>query len=183
MIEEKPRVPNQPAKTSVYIIRRQRGGIKIGLSINPTARKSTLQSATPDRLELIWSGEFDDAPGVEGRAKTLLKPWRISGEWFDAGPFMAGLAIEGAHTGNERIAVFMACMATNRSDCFDEQAAKDFPDLYARLSFPERDQWTDWTGKKHDLPHKKFTRVIVAGFPETTYGCPKAPWHRQAIAR
>lgn len=165
---------------SVYIIRKARGGVKVGRSANPSSRRSSLQAATPDRLELIWSGEFSNAAEVERGAHALLAPWKINGEWFNCDPFLAGIAIEGAHTGCERIADFLARMAAAGDDiALDEKVEADFPDLYARLSFPEREQWTDWTGKKHDLPHKKFTRVIVAGFPETTFGCPKAPWHKR----
>lgn len=170
----------------VYIIGRQRGGIKVGFSVNPANRRSSLQSGSTERLRLIWSAEFGGAaPSIEATTKDLLKPWRISGEWFDTNPLVAGLAIEAARDQNRTIDAFLDRLATCHKcqpdyalemACEDE-VERDFPELYARITPIERGTWTDYTGKTHNLPHKQFSRVIVTGLPETTYGCPPKPAH------
>lgn len=171
---------------SVYIITRQRGAIKVGYSIKPAKRLHELRQATPDRLELLWEADFGDrAPEIEATAKKLLKPWQIRGEWFDTNPLLAGLAIEGARDSNARIDKFLNRMADCRrcqegflaQEAMEDEVERDFPDLYPRIAPLPRETWTDWTGKKRDLPQRQFTRVIVAGCPETTYGCPAPPWH------
>lgn len=176
---------------SLYIITRQpSGGIKIGQSINPPGRLSQLRQATPDRLELLWAADFGDrAVEIESIAKKLLKPWRISGEWFNVSPLVAGLAFEAGRDSNSRIDAFLARMATcyaSRPDYAAEEAheadvERDFPDIYPRIARLDPGTWTDWRGKTHPLPHKKFTRLMVEGCPETTYGCPPKPRHLQAI--
>ncbi len=164
---------------SVYIIQ-GRAGIKVGQSVNPPTRLYQLRQATPDRLELIWSADFGAAGiAIEAGTKKLLEPWKIRGEWFRTSPLMAGLAIEAARDQNRRIAAFLARMSDLRGlsvqaeMAMEDEIERDFPDLYPRIDSLDPGTWTDWTGKKHPLPHKKFTRVMVEGCPETTYGCPR----------
>ena len=172
----------------VYIIAMRRGRIKVGHSVKPINRLYTLRQATPDPLELVWDADFGDrATAIEAVTKRLLKPWQISGEWFDTSPLMAGLAIECARDSNDRIEKFLSRMAQCyrcRPDYFaeskmEDEVERDFPDVYPRIDSLPLSTWTDWTGKKRDLPPSQFTRVMVDGCPETTYGCPKAPWHKR----
>jgi hypothetical protein len=153
-------------------------------------RRSDLQNSTPDELTLVWSGDFGDrAQEIEAGTKTLLRPWRIRGEWFDASPLLAGVAIEAARDGTERLVLFLDRMAKcfavrpnwKLEDEMDEAVEKDFPDLYPRIGALDPGTWTDWRGKTHPLPHRKFTRIMVSGMPETTYGCPLMPPHIHAL--
>lgn len=181
-----------PSMASVYIILRPRGGIKVGYSAKPPSRLYELRQATPDRLELLWEADFGDlASSIEATTKKLLRPWRIRGEWFDTSPLMAGLAIECARDGSDRIESFLARMARChqcRPDYLAEErleaeVERDFPDIYPRIAPLVPGTWTDWTGKKHALPATKFTRVMVSGLPETSYGCPGKPGHVAAGER
>lgn len=166
---------------SVYIIQGLQG-VKVGQSLNPPTRLYALRQATPNKLEMIWSADFGDAAiAIEAGTKKILKPWNIRGEWFRTSPLMVGLAIEAARDQNERIVSFIDRMAALIGlSVQDEIAAEDaiergFPDIYPRIAPLDPGIWTDWRGKSHPLPHRKFTRVMVKGCPETIYGCPIKP--------
>jgi hypothetical protein len=69
----------QAAAGFVYFIR-MGPWVKIGYSIDPDRRLRTLQTASPVRLELLfsWPGPAEDEAYVQG----LFGEYRAEGEWF-----------------------------------------------------------------------------------------------------
>lgn len=61
---------------------------KVGVSSNPTTRLATMQTGSPERLNLVWTSPYMDAAlarSVEADVHTGLEPWRVHGEWYDRG--------------------------------------------------------------------------------------------------
>lgn len=81
-------------KQQVYVIDRDGGGVKIGISGRPHKRKSQLQSASPEKLTVAATYKADDAASVEGELKRLLAPLRKKGEWFNLPVEAAKIAVE-----------------------------------------------------------------------------------------
>ncbi len=75
-----PRVRRQ----QVYVISREGGGVKVGISGRPLKRKSQLQSASPEKLTITatYRPRGITAAEVEAEVKRLLAPLRLRGEWF-----------------------------------------------------------------------------------------------------
>lgn len=55
---------------------------KIGMTKNVQKRITTLQTATPHKIELLAYKESDNACDDEKTAHKLFKDYRVSGEWF-----------------------------------------------------------------------------------------------------
>lgn len=76
------RQPRPPSSSSVvYAVRRGDGPVKIGWTKNLDTRLSTLQTASAELLDLIWSspGGRDD----EAALHSFFSPFRIRSEWFE----------------------------------------------------------------------------------------------------
>src|SRR5262249_30577705 len=120
----------------------------------------------------------------------LLKPWRVRGEWFKASPFLAGIAIEAVRDDCALRRAFIELKAKEyaaRSDpakeiAIDEQLERDFPDLYLRFGTP-KNATKSIGGRTIYLPPTKYTRLIVEGFPEVTWGAPKMSPREAAIQK
>jgi hypothetical protein len=80
----------------VYIIARESGGIKIGISVRPRTRQSDLQSSTPEKLAIFKTYKPSDrtAADVEASFKKLMAPLRVRGEWFDCEADFAEIVVE-----------------------------------------------------------------------------------------
>lgn len=180
-------IPNKgkPDPTGVYILATS-GAIKIGQSKNLPNRLSSLRTATPHKIDVVFFGVFGArAAEIERGAKALLRPWRVRGEWFTCSPFIAGIAIEGARDDCPRCREFIDLRAQlmllearrelERGIEVDERAEAEFPDLYARLQRPGSQIMQGLGGRKIHLPPKKYTRLIVKGFPEVAWDCPPMP--------
>jgi hypothetical protein len=56
---------------------------KIGTAVNIQRRLSSLQVASPEPLEVIYSFYTTDGDNIESKLHELFKPYHIYGEWFD----------------------------------------------------------------------------------------------------
>lgn len=71
--------------TYVYIIGRDDGPVKIGVSHDPPKRLATLQSGCPFRLSLLHqvkARNVDHAYTMEHQCHRLYADHRLVGEWF-----------------------------------------------------------------------------------------------------
>lgn len=95
----------------VYVIERDDGAIKIGVSRNPKRRRSQLAVSCPDRLSLAHAVKLE-LPGmaicVEQAALALLAPVNVQGEWMRCRVELAVVAIETATTGSLEVRAFVA---------------------------------------------------------------------------
>lgn len=82
----------------VYVIGREQGPVKVGISHNPHARVRELQTGCPFKAELL---HFQPLPTrewarqIEGDFHAVYDNCRLYGEWFD---IEAELAIDGVET-------------------------------------------------------------------------------------
>ena len=81
-------------RQQVYVIHREGGGVKVGISGRPHKRKSQLQSASPEKLTIAATYKADDAAMAEAELKQLLAPLRMKGEWFNIPAEAAKIAVE-----------------------------------------------------------------------------------------
>lgn len=83
----------------IYVIGREEGPVKVGISDNPGARVLGLQTGCPFQLALLATFHFDDrmeAFREEQMFHRCYEEKRLIGEWFD---IEAEYAIEGVQTG------------------------------------------------------------------------------------
>lgn len=67
----------------VYIIRAGRRKVyKIGKSNDPQARLNSLQTASPERLKLLYALKADNASTAEESLHFVLQDFQLGGEWF-----------------------------------------------------------------------------------------------------
>ena len=67
----------------VYIIRAGRRKVyKIGKSNDPQARLNSLQTASPEKLKLIYAFKADNASAAEESLHFVLRDFQLGGEWF-----------------------------------------------------------------------------------------------------
>lgn len=72
------------AKAKLYLMRNSVGNYKIGVSVNPESRRSTLQCASGLKIEIV--GVYDTVPCAytcEKYAHRQYSENRLYGEWFD----------------------------------------------------------------------------------------------------
>ena len=85
----------------VYLIKRDDGMIKVGISNHVRRRRSQLGQASPNKLSILRivrsSGGL--AFQIETGVKFLLHPLRVRGEWFECSDELALLALRAAETG------------------------------------------------------------------------------------
>mgnify|MGYP000586049724 CR=1 FL=1 len=67
----------------VYLIEHEHGYIKIGRSVNPVQRISTLETACPYELHLMGFIKTNDAPQLEARLHEKYETYQKSGEWYN----------------------------------------------------------------------------------------------------
>lgn len=82
----------------VYVIGRESGPVKVGVSVNPGSRVLELQTGCPFPLALLASFKFPDrlsAMRDEAFFHQCYEHVRLMGEWFD---LEADLAIEGVES-------------------------------------------------------------------------------------
>lgn len=70
-------------KRQVYAIRSGSGEIKIGISVDPQRRLSSLQTASPTELELLATANPDSAKAVETAIHNQFDQYQTTGEWFE----------------------------------------------------------------------------------------------------
>jgi hypothetical protein len=79
---------------SIYLISRQSGVIKVGISANVRGRLSTLRTASHEPLMLAFDAHVGDgAAALERAVHEGLDARRLSGEWFKVTPDAAIAAI------------------------------------------------------------------------------------------
>lgn len=67
----------------IYFVQGVNGGpIKIGTSRDPARRLSTMNTGSPEPLELLVKCRA--LPGMENRLHRIFAAGRLHGEWFDA---------------------------------------------------------------------------------------------------
>lgn len=89
--------PDQSGKQFVYVIRGEHGMSKIGISTNPEARLSALQTGSAHPLSFAYVATVaKNALSVEQKAHTMLRRHRTTGEWFDIPTEMAVGALNAA---------------------------------------------------------------------------------------
>ncbi|MBN1994323.1 MAG: GIY-YIG nuclease family protein [Anaerolineae bacterium] len=67
----------------VYLIRAGRRKIyKIGKSNDPPARLNSLQTASPEKLKLLYAFKADNASAAEEALHFALRDFQMAGEWF-----------------------------------------------------------------------------------------------------
>jgi predicted GIY-YIG superfamily endonuclease len=76
---------NEARAHYVYLIKRSDGLIKVGVSKNVRARRSSLANASPEKLSILKTIK----PGkglafhIESAVKFLPRAYRVRGEWFN----------------------------------------------------------------------------------------------------
>jgi hypothetical protein len=91
-----PRYNRAMALSYVYVVGDDRA-VKIGKSARPEARIGLLQTASSATLTTHYLGVTNgDAGLIEQSAHRLLRPYRLTGEWFSAAPSIAIAAVEQA---------------------------------------------------------------------------------------
>lgn len=81
--------------TYIYVIGRDDGPVKVGISDNPGARVLGLQTGCPFHLSLLATFQFEDRIVAHKEEQFFHRCYReqqLVGEWFD---LSADLAIEG----------------------------------------------------------------------------------------
>ena len=79
----------------IYVIGREDGPVKVGITSSPRERLHTLQTACPFKIDLLHyraCADRDDALWREQMFHDVYDDNRLHGEWFD---IEADLAIEG----------------------------------------------------------------------------------------
>lgn len=95
-------LPSGPWTTDrcwVYFIQDQAGATKIGISTDPSWRRSALQTGHPEELRLIRTigqRSIRQARLVEQELHQLVQDRRLHGEWFDLTDRQVGQAIRQA---------------------------------------------------------------------------------------
>jgi hypothetical protein len=86
-----------PDHSFLYVIKGDRGLVKIGMTTNPTARLAQLRSALSLPLEFAWIGASEGRTiAIEREAHSMLAQYRRNGEWFEISPDAAVGAVNAA---------------------------------------------------------------------------------------
>lgn len=96
------------ASAYVYVIGREEGPVKVGISSSPNSRLSQIQTACPFKVSLLHAEAMLDrnhALRHEADFHAVYAEKRLVGEWFD---LEADYAIELIETGLEHEAWFQA---------------------------------------------------------------------------
>lgn len=83
---------------SLYVIGREQGPVKVGISQKPHVRAYDLQTGCPYKIDLLFSAEFESrqqARAFETQVHGVLEDRRMASEWFNV---EAWEAIECAET-------------------------------------------------------------------------------------
>jgi hypothetical protein len=83
----------------VYVIGREAGPVKVGVSKSPSRRRAHLQIGCPFRLSVLYEQSTEDyyeAFEVESMVHDLFAARRLMGEWFKTNSDDAALAVAGA---------------------------------------------------------------------------------------
>lgn len=79
----------------IYVIGREHGPVKVGITSSPGSRLSTIQTGCPFKIDILHLRECrdrDHAVEHEASFHDVYSDKRLAGEWFD---IEADLAIEG----------------------------------------------------------------------------------------
>ena len=77
------------ADTAVYFICMPLAGhVKIGIARNVKHRLDALQTANPEKLEVLAFTVVVDGRGLERQLHRKLAPYRLNGEWFREGEWL-----------------------------------------------------------------------------------------------
>jgi hypothetical protein len=83
---------------SIYVIGREQGPVKVGISQKPHVRAYDLQTGCPYKIDLLFAAECESraqARAFESQVHGVLEGRRMASEWFDV---EAWEAIECAET-------------------------------------------------------------------------------------
>lgn len=85
----------------IYVIGREEGPVKVGITCAPERRLATIQTGCPFKIEILHLRKCfyrEHALEHEESFHRVYREHRLAGEWFD---LEADLAIEGVDTGFE----------------------------------------------------------------------------------
>lgn len=71
---------------SIYVIGREQGPVKVGISQKPHVRAYDLQTGCPYKIDLLFSAECESreqARAFETQVHAVLEDRRMASEWFD----------------------------------------------------------------------------------------------------
>lgn len=108
LLERTKAIARARAAAYVYVIGREQGPIKVGVSSSPSGRLAQLQTGCPFKLEVLHTEPMLDrnhALKHEADFHAVYADKRLHGEWFDLEP---EYAIELIETGLQHEAWFQA---------------------------------------------------------------------------
>jgi hypothetical protein len=79
---ENDKPPKPPKKGYVYLIKAENGLTKIGETISPKKRYSSIKTAVPMDTEFLFAVKTNNAPGLEEKLHEKFSNKREMGEWF-----------------------------------------------------------------------------------------------------
>jgi hypothetical protein len=81
----------------VYVIKNERGPVKVGADVKPMRMLGLIKTASPDELTLDFLASVDrDARSIEQRAHSMLAEFRIVRDWFDVSVEEAVASVQAA---------------------------------------------------------------------------------------
>lgn len=82
-------IDSRRADTAIYFVQMEHSRhVKIGMARNVAYRVASLQTANPEKLTLLAFTVVVRGRQFEAGLHRLLKPYRMSGEWFRPGPWL-----------------------------------------------------------------------------------------------
>lgn len=100
-----------------YVIARVKAGhgfdgfeapIKVGISVEPWVRMSTIQTSCPFKIDVMWMLEAANKGLARAIESSFHKQWKnkkLHGEWFDVNPIMAVRCLNNIYSGIVRAQV------------------------------------------------------------------------------
>lgn len=98
-LQQKPAMsaPKQKADKPgyVYLLHSESGHYKIGKSIDPRNRKTTIGTKMPHKVTLLYTAKMGRMDEAEETLHYALNTFRVNGEWFDLPPEWLGWVTSG----------------------------------------------------------------------------------------
>lgn len=125
--------------TNVYVVSREDGKCKVGISRSVARRRSGMQQATPDRLTIhstVRPASLS-ALDVERQAHAALSPWRLSGEWFSCPAALAALVVREVQVEGSPLPHFLTLLLAYEAALAAEETAARHSHTLSRRHEPE----------------------------------------------
>ena len=95
VIKELEKLENHAKKGCVYLLKKENGLVKIGVSLNPLARIKALQTHFAEKLVDVYISEpTENYKEIEVKCHKFFKEKRVIGEWFNVDLKLAKERIE-----------------------------------------------------------------------------------------